>query len=111
MSDVSFHPILEYFRKLISEIDPQTCEVVRLGDRAATYGVRPKKMKEGYVYLMPHKQWINLGFYHGALFQFDILEGTGKHMRHIKIKTLADAQKPEIKELITLAMQERRGIN
>ena len=40
--------------------------MVRLGDRAATYGLGPRKMSEGYCYVLPHQRWVNLGFYQGA---------------------------------------------
>ena len=37
-------PILVGLRQLILAQDPQACEVVRLGDRAASYGIGPKRM-------------------------------------------------------------------
>ena len=60
-------PIVQRLREVISDVDSDFVEVVRLGDRAATFGVGPKKMSEGYAYIMPHEQWVNLGFYKGAL--------------------------------------------
>jgi hypothetical protein len=96
-------------REIIFELDPNVCEVVRLGEKAATYGVGPRKMSEGYAYILPYKNWMNLGFYYGALLvdKTELLEGTGKNMRHIKIHSLEDTVKPEIKELLQLALQER----
>ncbi|MEO0341125.1 MAG: DUF1801 domain-containing protein [Bacteroidota bacterium] len=104
-------PIVITLKQLIEKIDPNTCEVVRLGDRAATYGVGPKKMKEGYVYVLPHKSWVNLGFYQGALLDDPdgLLEGTGKKLRHIKIKSVEQAQLPAIQSLIGVALEERRA--
>ena len=103
-------PIVITLKQLIEKIDPNTCEVVRLGDRAATYGVGPKKMKEGYVYVLPHKSWVNLGFYQGALLEDPdgLLEGTGKKLRHIKIKSVDQAQLPAIQTLIKVALEERQ---
>lgn len=104
------HPIAKRLREIIIEIDPDACEVVRLGDKAATYGVGPKKMSEGYAYILPYKNWVNLGFYKGAhlLDESGIMEGTGKNMRHVKIRSLEDTEKPEIKKLLVLALQERK---
>ncbi len=70
-------------------------EVVRLGDRAATYGVGAKKMTEGFVYVMPHTSWVNLGFYQGALLPDPdrIREGTGTALRHVKIRTGDDVNR------------------
>ena len=84
---------------------------LRLGDRAATYGVGPKKMSEGYSYIMPHRNWVNLGFYKGADLPdpAGLMEGTGKKLRHIKVRTLDDAGNPEIRKLIEEALEERRS--
>ena len=103
-------PIVLELKKVILTIDPDACEVVRLGDRAATYGVGPKKMKEGYVYILPHKSWVNLGFFRGAILDDPdgLLEGTGKSMRHIKIKSLDQANNKSIKTLIKIALIERK---
>ena len=103
-------PIVIALRKVILAIDPDSCEVVRLGDKAATYGLGPKKMSEGYVYVLPYKSWVNLGFYKGATLNDTngLLEGTGKSMRHIKIRSLEEVTRQDIKELIKLAIEERR---
>ncbi|MCP4204851.1 MAG: hypothetical protein GY769_23325, partial [bacterium] len=42
----AMRPVAERLREIILGIHPEACEVVRLGDRAATYGVGPKKAKE-----------------------------------------------------------------
>jgi hypothetical protein len=36
------------------------------------------------------------------------MEGTGKNLRHIKVRSVADAQKPEIRGLIVQALAERK---
>ena len=97
-------------RALILSIHPEAVEVVRLGDRAATYGLGPKKMSEGYVYILPYKSWVNLGFYKGADLPDpnNLLEGTGKKLRHIKIRSLADADNPKLQPLIEAALAERK---
>lgn len=102
--------ICKSLRDTIFEIDPDACEVVRLGDRAATYGVGPKKMSEGYTYILPHKSWVNLGFYKGTHLSDPegVLEGTGANMRHVKIHSLEQAKNPFVIELIRAALAERR---
>lgn len=98
-------------REVVLEIDPHMCEVVRLGDRAATYGVGPRKMIDGYAYILPHKSWVNLGFYQGVDLADPegLLEGTGAKMRHVKIRSLADAQRPAVCALIQGALACRRA--
>jgi hypothetical protein len=104
-------PIMRSLRDLVMKIDPDACVVVRLGDRAATFGVGPKKMSEGYCYIMPHRRWINLGFYRGAHLPDpdSLLEGSGKNMRHVKIRSQEETGNPSIEALIESALSERRA--
>lgn len=103
-------PIANRLKELVLEVHPDTCEVVRLGERAATYGLGPKKMSEGYTYILPHKSWVNLGFFKGAFLadSSGLMEGSGKSLRHIKVRSMEIANQPEIKELIQLALSERK---
>ena len=59
--------IARRLRAIIRAVDVSTVETVRLGDNAATYGVGPKKMTDGYTCIMPKRGYINLGFYQGAV--------------------------------------------
>ena len=88
--------IARRLRAIIRAVDVSTVETVRLGDNAATYGVGPKKMTDGYAYIMPVRGYINLGFYQGAVLADPerLLEGTGKGLRHVKIRSLAEANRP-----------------
>ena len=98
-------------RDTVFAIHPEAVEVVRLGDRATTLGVGPKKMSEGYCYIMPHKKWINLGFYKGAMLADpeNLLEGTGKALRHVKVRDMALANSQAIRSLIAAALAERKA--
>lgn len=97
-------------RTMILEGLPEAVEVVRLGDKAATYGVGEKKMSESHVYIRPAAEHVNLGFWHGVGLPDPgrRLEGTGKKMRHVKVRTLADAHSPELRQLVDAALAERR---
>lgn len=105
------HGLLRHLRTQILKLDPAACEVVRLGDRAATYGLGPKKMSEGYVYIMPQSAWVNLGFYQGAGLPDpgSLLEGTGAKLRHVKVRSMAEADRPAIRALLRAARRERRA--
>ena len=98
-------------REVILEGFPEAVEVVRLGDRAANYGVGPKKMSESHVYVMPQKEYVNLGFFHGAALPDPegLLEGTGAKMRHVKVRSVEDAGSPAVRGLIAAALEERRA--
>jgi hypothetical protein len=97
-------------RQLISSLDAQCVEVPRPGEPSAAYGVGPKKMSEAYAYLMPQKTYVNLGFYHGASLADpkQLLEGSGKALRHLKIHALEAINNPEIRELILESIKERK---
>jgi len=97
-------------RDLVIKLDADTYEVPRPGEKAASYGVGPKKMSEEYVYIMPLKDSVNLGFFHGANLNDPkgLLEGTGAKMRHVKIRLLTDIKNAEITALIRAAIRERK---
>lgn len=103
-------PIAVALRDMVTSLDAEAVEVVRLGDRAATYGVGPKKMSEGSVYILPHEHWVNLGFYRGAELPDPggLLEGTGARMRHVKVRTVDEAGVPVLRALVVAALAERR---
>ena len=102
--------IARRLRAIIRAVDPGAVETVRLGDNAATYGVGPKKMTDGYAYIMPMRGYINLGFYQGALLADPqrLLQGTGKGLRHVKIRSLAEANRPPVRALVKTALARRR---
>lgn len=106
----AMQPVARRLRELIIDVHPDFVEVVRLGDRAATFGVGPKKMSEGYAYILPYDDWVNLGFYQGATLPdpAGLLEGTGAKMRHSKVRSVAAANQPELRTMIEEALSERQ---
>lgn len=110
LSEETMRPIVTALRETVFQVDQNACEVVRLGDRAATYGVGPRKMLDGYAYILPYKKWVNLGFYQGADLAdpTGLLEGTGAKMRHVKIRSVDDANQPAVQALIRQALDKRR---
>jgi len=102
--------IAEALRAVIHEVDPGVVETARPGDRAVTFGTGPRKMKDGWCYLMPQKGRVNLGFYEGAALPDPggMLEGTGKALRHVKVADLAMAEAPELRALIARALARKR---
>jgi hypothetical protein len=110
-SQASMRPIASRLREIVLEIHPEAVEVVRLGDRAATYGLGPKKMSEGYCYVLPYTRWVNLGFYQGTDLPdpSGLLEGTGARLRHVKVRSLEAAEARAIRALVEAALVERRA--
>ena len=104
-------PVMESVRALILEIHPDACEVVRLGEKAASYGCGPRKMIDGYAYIMPFRAWVNLGFFQGAslIDPLGLLEGTGAKLRHVKLRTVAETEQPGVRALVEEAYAERKA--
>lgn len=97
-------------REIIAALHPDVVEVPRKGDNAISYGVGPKKMSEAYTYIMPQKDRVNLGFFYGVGLAdpHHLLEGTGKQLRHVKVRSLEAAQAAEVQALLAAALVERR---
>lgn len=102
--------IAKELKRQILKLHPETTEVVRLGDKAASFGHGPKKMSEAYCYIMPLKDRVNLGFYHGALLgdPSGLLEGTGKKLRHVKVRSVEAVGSFKIIKLLESAITERK---
>lgn len=109
ITEAAMQPIAIALRALVMEIDPETTEVVRLGDRAATYGLGPKKMSEGYCYVLPYKKHVNFGFYKGATLPDPEgrMQGTGANMRHVKVKSVDDID-DALRDFVLAAIAERK---
>jgi hypothetical protein len=104
-------PIAVALRRVVLSVHPEAVEVVRLGDRAATFGVGPKKMSEGHTYVLPYSKHVNLGFYQGASLPDPegLLEGTGRNLRHVKVRSVGEAEHPALPDLVAAALAERQA--
>jgi len=73
---------------------------------AMGYGTS-ERMSDGIFHIAVYGSHVNLGFNFGATLAdpANILEGTGKQIRHISIKAPQDLQQPEIRQYL------RRAIN
>lgn len=87
-------------RNLIFETSKMFTEEIKWG--MPSYGIQKK-----ICYLQPSKNHVNLGFYFGAslIDEDNLLEGTGKQMRHIRIKKLDEIQPEQVKALIQAAIE------
>lgn len=92
-------------RRLIAEVMPGVTEVAWPKQKTVGYGVGPKKMSEHFCYLALHRGHVNLGFFYGADLEDpdELLEGTGKALRHTKLKDPAAARRPGIRRLVERA--------
>ena len=89
--------IAQALRRVVLDADPELSESIKWGN--------PAYEKDGLVcYLAATKAYVSLGFFRGGdLSDPDgILEGTGKKMRHVKIRNLDHIN---VKRLATLVRE------
>ena len=86
-------------RETITSSLPDASEKLQLGWKCVTYS-----QQAPFCAILPHAKWVNLQFHKGA--ELDdpggLLEGTGKSMRHIKVRTREDISKALV-ELVVRA--------
>lgn len=109
-SDPRLQEIARRLRQLIEEVYPQAVEVPWPRQGITGYGVGPKKMSEHFCYIALYRDSVNLGFYYGADLPDPegLLEGTGKKLRHVKLREADDAGRPALRGLVQAALEERR---
>lgn len=72
---------------------------------AIGYGTS-EKFSDGICHLAVYARGVNLGFNQGALLDDpdEVLQGTGKRIRHISLKNEADLTRPEIRQFLKRAL-------
>jgi hypothetical protein len=87
-------------RDLIHEIVPNVVEEFKWS--------RPIfKVKKHFSYLLSTKNYVNLGFVNFQKLNdpLNLLEGTGKDMRHIKLKSLEELNESQLREWFKVITQ------
>jgi hypothetical protein len=88
-------------RALIASVSPDADENLKSGWKVIWYGFGPK-MPDQFAVVMPTRNHVGLGFAYGS----DLpdpkgkLEGSGKRMRHVKLRTAADVADPALAALV-----------
>ena len=102
--------IAHKLRDLIAQVHPDAVEVPRPSEQHAGYGVGSNKVSEIYAYICPLQGYVRLGFYYGAALPDPraLLAGTGKRLRHIKIYTISDVERLDVRLLLEAAVRERK---
>jgi len=97
IADPKVRRLAKKIRSVARSAIPEASEGIRMG--IPCYSVDRK-----YVALIgDYKNHVNLYFPQGAKLSSDLLEGTGKGMRHIKISEDSDIDNPRISKLLQLA--------
>lgn len=84
-------------RRIIRKALPKSRELVKW--KNPTYLVNNKNI----AWIMVHRDHVNLGFFQGAKMKSPRLEGTGKGLRHIKVRRPEDVDEKEFTRLLVQA--------
>jgi hypothetical protein len=100
-------------RKLVRDVMPDATEQLDLPDRLVAFGFGPPggtRLRDLAVALIPHASHVNLQLADGALLDdpTGIVEGTGKRIRHVKCRSVADVARPALRALLEEQAQSRR---
>lgn len=102
----AWKPVAMELRKLVRKLAPNLVEAMKYG--------MPSYVKDRHtvVYIMPASDHVNLGFYDGVDLDDpkNLLEGTGKRLRHVKVISVQEARNPELRSLIADAVRVREKI-
>ena len=96
-------------RSLIVDVLPDVVEVPWPTQGVVGYGVGPKKQSQHFCYIAVQNDYVNLGFNYGAELPDpdQLLQGTGKLFRHMKIKREEDVTRPAVRRLLEIASRHR----
>ena len=99
-------------RRLIRTEAPAAEERVDFGNKLIAYGWT-MAMRDLLFALICHKSWVNVQLADGADVPDPdgIVEGTGKKIRHVKVRSLDDVARPALHALIRaqITIRPRRG--
>lgn len=99
-------------RTLIVDLLPEVFEVVWVPQKTIGYGTGPKKLTEHFAWIAPAKRHVTLGFNQGTELPdpSQLLEGTGKRFRHVKLTSMADVERPAVVKLVRAAIRHRGAV-
>ena len=88
-------------RKLVLDTSPRIGEAIKWGKPWFCLG------DDGLCYIASQKDYVNFGFARGSELSDPegLLEGTGKGMRHVKVRTSKDVRRKPLTTLVKEAMK------
>lgn len=99
-------------RALIFDVAPDVSEHIYPVMKVIRYGLEGNKMAGLVFFLMPLKERVNVGFNHGASLPDPkgLLEGTGKNLRHVKLKDVEAVNNPALRTLLKAELSEAKRL-
>lgn len=98
-------------RELLATEMPDAIEQVKPGWKVIQYG-QTAAMKDVILVIQPQSSWVNLAFAHGSELPdpTGLLEGTGRGIRHVKLRTLGDVERDPLRALVRAELK-RAGLS
>jgi hypothetical protein len=101
-------PAARKARALVKSAFPELTESITHG--VLRYGRTPAP-RDWLLYISAHRDHLNLGFMRGlggaVPDPSGIVEGTGRVMRHVTLRTVADTERPALKAILRAAAKVR----
>lgn len=106
LKDQSLIDLYTSLRHLILSIHPEAHELLYHTHALTSVYSISTKLGDGYCHIPIYSQHLNLGFNKGTLLDdpHELLQGTGKLIRHIPIKTEKDFKNKKVKTMIKSAI-------
>jgi hypothetical protein len=91
--------LLQQVRSMVQAAIPEATEILYHG--ALGYGPTTSGF-DRIMYIQPQNDYVNLGFFFGSDLSdpSQLVEGSGKRMRHVKIRSTSEAHRPELPPLV-----------
>lgn len=109
--------LCQRLRALVAQVAPDAREVLVARHNHIAYALSDMP-SERIAYICPLREWVRLGFYYGAALDdpAGLLEGEGKRLRHVKVRTHEQAEAAALAPLLAAgwaageaALAERRS--
>jgi len=99
-------------REIVLEEAPEAIESLAKGYAVAIgFSFTGKPMKDGFCHVVAYSTHVNLGFNRGAQLPDParILKGTGKSIRHLKLRNHEELDNPLIRRYLQAAIEQVSG--
>ena len=100
--------IARALRRTVLELSPNAIEWFDPGDGLLAFGTS-RAMRDLLFAIIPHRSWVNLQLADGAELPNPDgrIEGTGKRIRHLKVRSIEDARAPWVRTVIAAQLAYR----
>lgn len=97
-------------RRTVLEMAPGCSELVYKSYAVSEAFTFTGKLGQAFIHIATYSGHVNLGFNCGAdlIDEQELLKGSGKHIRHIRLESESKLRRAPVKQLIRLAIEQGR---